>query len=174
MHPATALPLLLLLVSASSQAPPFNCTSQPPGAFTPVELRSPSGLLRLSFLPYGGTVQRLILADPARGIETDVVLGFDDATQYCANAVHPYFGAIIGRVANRIAGGSFSLDGKTYTTPVNEPAGGDTLHGGWVGFDRHVWAVELAPGGAAATLRRTSADGEQGFPGALDVAVTCA
>ena len=77
-------------------------------------------------------------------------------------------------MANRI-NGSFVLGGATVTTPVNEAwsgGGGDTLHGGWVGFDRNVWKVERAPGGASATLRLESPDGDEGFPGALSVAVT--
>ena len=153
---------------AHAQAPPYNCSSQPPGAFEPVELANTAGTLRLSFLPYGGVVQRIIYAG------VDVVLGFDDPVQYCANAIHPYFGALIGRVANRI-NGSFSLAGATVTTPENEAwpgGGGDTLHGGWVGWDRRVWSVERAPGGAAATLRLESADGDEGFPGAVSAAVT--
>lgn len=154
---------------ACAQAPPFNCSTQPAGAFVPVQLSNAAGSLRLSLLPYGGTVQRLIVHG------TDVVLGFDDPLQYCANAIHPYFGAVIGRVANRIAGGAFSLHGAPVSTPLNEAwagGGGDTLHGGWVGWDRRVWAVEVAAGGAAATLRLESADGEEGFPGAVSVAVT--
>jgi len=171
--------LLIVCVAAASALalrapPPFNCSTQPAGAFTPIELRSPGGGLRLSFLPYGGTVQRLIVA--GGGPETDVVLGFDDPTQYCANAIHPYFGALIGRVANRIAGGSFQLDGAPVRTPLNEVysdgVSGDTLHGGWVGWDRRVWAVTVAPGGAAATLSLQSPDGEEGFPGELSATVT--
>jgi len=104
----------------------------------------------------------------------DITLGFDDAKQYCSNTEHPYFGAIIGRVANRIAKGEFQLNGKTYHTPINEPApegGNDTLHGGFVGVDRRVWTV-TKNGTNAATLRLESADGDQGFPGQRDVAVT--
>ena len=149
-------------------APPFNCSSQASGAFVPVNLTNAAGTLTLQFIPYGGTVQRVLFSG------VDVVLGFDDATQYCANAIHPYFGALIGRVANRIAGGAFDFHGRTVNTPVNEvyaTGGGDTLHGGWVGYDRRVWSVQVAPGGAAATLRLESPDGEEGFPGALSIAV---
>lgn len=152
-----------------SQPPPFNCSSQASGAFVPVNLTNAAGTLTLAFLPYGGTVQRVIFGG------VDVVLGFDNATQYCDNAIHPYFGALIGRVANRIAGGAFDFHGRAVNTPINEvyaTGGGDTLHGGWVGYDRRVWSVEVAPGGAAATLRLESPDGEEGFPGALSIAVT--
>jgi len=106
--------------------------------------------------------------------DVDVVLGFDDLTQYCANDEHPYFGALIGRVANRIANGSFELNNNIYHTPVNEPApsgGNDTLHGGYVGFDRRVWEVAQASS-STATLKYESFDGEEGFPGDLLVTVT--
>lgn len=160
-------------IAAAGGPPPFNCSTQPAGAFAPITLRNARGTLNVTFLPYGGTVRNVRFAD-ARGVPTDLVLGFDDGAQYCANAQHPYFGALIGRVANRIANGSFSLNGVAYTTPINEPlpaGGNDTLHGGWVGFDRRVYAVTQTRGGAA-ELRYTSADGEEGFPGALAVAIT--
>ena len=101
-------------------------------------------------------------------------MGFDDPTQYCKNTIHPYFGALIGRVANPISNGSFVLNNSTYNTPINEPlptGGNDTLHGGLIGFDRCVWTVEQVST-SSAKLRLKSADGDQGFPGMLHTEVT--
>src|ERR1700739_4784534 len=82
-----------------------------------------------------------------------------------------YFGATVGRYANRIAGGKFSIDGKTYTLPKND--GPNTLHGGIVGFNKKVWAARELTSSGSATLEMTylSADGEEGFPGNLSVKV---
>lgn len=179
---------LLVLLS------PALCLAQPPppppdwgcdalaaaGAFDSVTLFSPSGALSLTFIPYGGTAQALRVpgAGGGGGRPVDVLLGFDDASQYCrgevGNAGHPYFGALIGRVANRISRGSFVLDGVTFNTPINEPppaGGNDTLHGGTFGYDRRVWAVERL-NASAARLSYHSPDGEMGFPGDLDINVT--
>jgi hypothetical protein len=124
---------------------------------------------------YGGVVQSVNVFDSKGSKSVDVTLGFDDGTEYCSNSEHPYFGALIGRVANRIADGEFTLNGgQTYNTPINEPApagGNDTLHGGTLGFDRRVWAV-TTPAANTAVLTLDSADGEQGFPGHLGVTVT--
>ena len=101
-------------------------------------------------------------------------MGFDDPAQYCENALHPYFGALIGRIANRIPNGTFVLGNSTYHTPINEPSptgGNDTLHGGAVGFDRRVWTVEKTSTHSA-KLRLKSADGDQGFPGMMHIEVT--
>ena len=100
----------------------------------------------------------------------DVVLGFETLEGYLAG--HPCFGAATGRFANRIAGGQFTLDGRTYQLPVND--GSNTLHGGIEGFDKRVWTAEDASGPAGPAVRMTylSADGEEGFPGNLSVAIT--
>ena len=133
---------------------------------TPVEryvLRSDA--LEVAVLTYGGIVQSLHAPD-RDGRRADVVLGFDDVRRY--QDASPYFGALIGRYANRIAEGRFELDGRTYELPVNN--GPNTLHGGTEGFDKRVWAAEELPGGLRLTL--TSPDGDQGFPARLEVAVT--
>lgn len=162
------LALLAPFGSAFGQDPPsYNCSTQPDGAFTPIVLKN--GLnMELSFIPYGGTVTKLVVGG------TDVLLGFDNLEDYCGGEKHPYFGALIGRVANRIAQGSFDLNGRTYHTPINEPppdGGNDTLHGGFVGFDRRVWDVAVNEAGNGAMLRYDSFDGEEGFPGAVTVVV---
>lgn len=139
------------------------------GAFKIYTLENELGS-KLSFIPFGGTVTNFIIHD-SNGSPVDVVLGFDDPRQYCANESHPYFGALIGRVANRISNGKFHLNGNVYSTPINEPAGNDTLHGGTIGFDRRTWFVVLLSK-STAMLTYRSPDGEMGFPGDLQVRVT--
>jgi aldose 1-epimerase len=100
----------------------------------------------------------------------DVVPGFDRIAGYLKK--HPYFGAICGRYANRIADGRFTLAGVEYTLARND--GNNHLHGGVLGFDKMVWkAAEIAPaGGAALRLEHSSPAGDEGYPGRLDVVVT--
>jgi aldose 1-epimerase len=124
-----------------------------------------SDVLEVAVLSYGGIVQSLHAPD-RDGRRDDVVLGFDDVRRYEDDG--PYFGALVGRYANRIAGGRFELDGRTHELSVNR--GPNTLHGGTQGFDKRVWGVEEAPGSLRLTL--TSPDGDQGFPARLEVAVT--
>jgi len=119
----------------------------------------------VAVLTYGGIVQRVELAG------VNVVLGHDELDGYTSEAYAasmPYYGAIIGRYGNRIAGGTFTLDGRTYTLPLNN--GPNSLHGGELGFHVRVWDAAPVPGGVR--LARTSPDGECGYPGTLDVAVT--
>jgi aldose 1-epimerase len=120
-------------------------------------------------ITYGGIITELTAADKAGKFE-DVVLGCDSLEDYLAG--HPYFGAITGRVANRIAKGKFTLDGKEYKLLVNN--GPNALHGGKRGFDKVVWqaAESRAPDGAAIVLSYKSPDGEEGYPGTLSVKVT--
>jgi len=103
------------------------------------------------------------------GAFDDIVLGFDDLTGYLAN--DPYFGVVVGRYGNRIAGGRFSLAGTEYQLTVND--GPNHLHGGLQGFDRVVWdATPLdRPEGPALALRYVSPAGEEGYPGTLDATV---
>lgn len=115
-------------------------------------------------LDYGGAVQALSVPD-RRGRPVDVVLGFDDITAY--ERQDKFLGALIGRCANRIGGGTFRLNGRTYTLPRND--GPNHLHGG-LGFDRRVWSAQVQ--GSALRLTLHSPDGDQGYPGALDAAVT--
>jgi aldose 1-epimerase len=121
----------------------------------------------VAVLTYGGIVQRVELAG------VNVVLGYDDLASYTSAAYAasmPYYGAIIGRYGNRIAGARFTLDGRTYELPANN--GPNSLHGGEAGFHVRVWDAEPVPGGVR--LTRTSPDGECGYPGTLEVAVTYA
>lgn len=134
-------------------------------------LRNASGL-EANISDYGGILVRLLVPDRA-GKLADVVLGYNSVEAYQKQS--PYFGALIGRVGNRIAGGKFTLDGKTYTLATNNsPAGiACTLHGGRVGFDKVLWTAEriTQSGRPALRLRYTSKDGEEGFPGELKVEV---
>ncbi|MFD8493110.1 aldose epimerase family protein [Amycolatopsis sp. NPDC059657] len=121
-------------------------------------------------LDYGGVLQSLD-APNRDGHPANVVLGFPGLDGYVANnapgAARVFFGAIIGRYANRIAGGTFTLDGKTYRLPVNN--GEHSLHGGTAGFDTHVWSASGSRNTDSVALRLThvSPDGDQGFPGTL-------
>lgn len=103
------------------------------------------------------------------GMLDDVVLGHDDLAGYLTAS--PYFGAVVGRYANRIAGGRFTLDGETYQLATND--GPNHLHGGVRGFDKAVWAPSFAERaeGVALILRHRSPDGDEGYPGALDAQV---
>lgn len=120
-------------------------------------------------LTYGATLQALVAPD-RQGRKADIVLGHATAADYEAN--HTYFGVTVGRVANRIAGGRFTLDGATYSVPKNN--GANSLHGGGEGFDRANWNVARLASGpvASVVLTHHSPDGDMGFPGALDVTVT--
>ena len=119
-------------------------------------------------LNYGGIIQSLSVPD-SEGLLRNVVLGFDNVDAYVAGS--PYFGAIIGRYANRLAGGQFTLDGETYQVPLND--GPNALHGGPEGFDKRVWeVVEESSTDSSITLRHVSEAGEMGFPGRLVVTVT--
>lgn len=121
---------------------------------------------RVRVLTYGGIVQSLEVPD-REGQLADIVLGLGTLAEYERHNA-PYFGAIVGRYANRIAGGHFTLDGHGHTLARNHE--GNSLHGGARGFDKRVWAAAEVPYGV--TLRRTSPHGEEGFPGTVDVRVT--
>ena len=146
----------------------YNCTEQGPTAFAPVTISNSHGM-SATMIAYGATMTHLMVPDRA-GTSRDVVLGWDDLTQYCANPEHTYFGATIGRVANRVANCSFDLGGKTYKLSCNEK-GYDTLHGGAVGFDRRVWTASQQSS-SSVTWNYFSPDGEMGFPGSVNISVT--
>ncbi len=118
---------------------------------------------------YGGIITSLLVPD-SKGNHADVVLGYDSLSGYLAKT--PYFGALIGRYGNRIAKGKFKLDGKQYTLALND--GPNHLHGGVKGFDKVLWeAAEFNTDSAVGLkLHYQSRDGEEGYPGNLDVIVT--
>lgn len=124
----------------------------------------------LSALTLGGIVTSLCVPD-RNGQIADVVLGFDRLEPYLAP--HPYFGAIVGRVAGRIPGARFTLGGKTYQLAQND--GPNHLHGGLQGLDKRVWKatpVKRSDGADSIRLTYHSHDGEEGYPGAVDFIVT--
>lgn len=150
--------------------PDYHCDQQPAGAYDPIHIRNAAGTLEATFIRYGGTLTHLVHKGSAAVGPIDVVLGWDDARQYCASPMHTYFGATVGRVANRIANGTFEFEGHKYVLDRNEKDY-DTLHGGWQGFDRRVFdVVHLSD--SSVTLSYVSFDGEEGFPGTLQVRVT--
>ena len=120
----------------------------------------------VTVLDYGATVQSLIVPNGDGGM-TDVVLGYDTAREYEDNG--GYVGATIGRVGNRIGGAAFRLNGRTYSLAKND--GENHLHGGIVGFDRQFWTV-TPEGEDSLVCSRLSPDGEEGYPGNLQVKVT--
>lgn len=130
-------------------------------------LRNASGL-EARIMTYGATLVSLKTPD-RRGAVADVTLGFDDLEGYLG--AHPYFGAVIGRYANRIAKARFVLDGVAYELAANN--NDNTLHGGIRGFDKVVWKAEPVAAAPGPSLRLTylSRDMEEGFPGDLEVAV---
>lgn len=134
------------------------------------ELTNSHGL-KVKIMTYGAIVTELRVPDRNGKIE-DVVLGFDNLQDYLGK--HPYFGSATGRVANRIAKGKFTLDGKEYKLAVNN--GLNALHGGVKGFDKVVWQARAVqtPKGPGVAMTYLSPDGEEGYPGNLTTTVTYA
>ncbi len=128
--------------------------------------------LRAEIADFGATLVRLFVPDRS-GALADIVLGYDDVAPYAAGC--PFFGATIGRFGNRIAAGRFTLDGHTYRLATNNTPAGQPchLHGGHLGFDKVLWHATpfTEPGVAGLRLTYRSPDGEEGYPGNLDVTV---
>lgn len=127
-------------------------------------LSNASGM-EVTIITYGGIITSIRVPDRS-GQLANVTLGFDNLADYETKS--PFFGAITGRYANRIANASFTLDGKKYELPVTQPP--NTLHGGKKGFDKRVW--KASPQNGSLALSYVSPDGEEGFPGTLDTTVT--
>jgi aldose 1-epimerase len=126
------------------------------------------GKLSAEILTFGGIVTRLLVPDK-NGAPGDIVLAFDALAPY--EQPGPYFGALIGRVGNRIAKGRFTLDGHTYALATNN--GPNSLHGGLKGYDKRVWSASPGntPDGPTLTLTLTDQDGTEGYPGTVQVTV---
>lgn len=131
------------------------------------ELTLDNGTISCKIITFGATVRTLTV--PGRDGAVDVVLGYDTLAEYEENG--GFFGAVVGRYANRIAGGRFVLNGREYTLARND--GPNHLHGGNVGYSHRVWTVEEA-GADRAVLTLDSPDGEEGYPGHLQARVTYA
>ncbi|MDP4282366.1 MAG: aldose epimerase family protein [Bacteroidota bacterium] len=130
-------------------------------------LSNPNGIT-IKITNYGGIITSVIVPDK-NGKTGDIVLGYDNLKSYLEKT--PYFGALVGRYGNRIANGTFTLDGKIYHLAKND--GNNTLHGGVKGFDKMIWnASEFSGNGERGIiLKYLSKDGEEGFPGNLNVTV---
>ena len=162
--------------AAPSTRPAAGTISSRPFGKTPdgqaVELytlRNPKGA-EATIMTYGGIVATLKVPDKD-GQFGDVVLGYNNLDDYVKNS--PFFGCLVGRYGNRIAKGQFTLDGKTYTLAINNPP--NSLHGGPTGFDKRVWKVvkaDVGPDGPCLVLNYLSKDGEEGYPGNLNVTAT--
>lgn len=133
-----------------------------------VTLKNSHGI-EARILTYGATLQSLIAPD-RRGVRAEITLGYDDVASY--EAKPNYFGVTVGRYANRIDKGSFKLDGKSYQLTQNDTL--NSLHGGTKGFDKLNWKILSVSSGPVAkvVMGLTSPDGDQGYPGTLDVTVT--
>ena len=168
---------------AKAHSAAFSVTRQPFGTVggQPVYLYTLSnGSMQVKITNFGGVVQSIDVPDRSGNL-ADVALGFKNLDGYLANDVYPqpsggsgttYFGAIIGRYANRIAKGMFSLNGHTYQLPINN--GVNTLHGGTHAWNEKVWdaSTSTGPGGVSLQLTYTSPDGQDGFPGTVVATVT--
>lgn len=130
-------------------------------------LRNESGI-EVEITNYGGIVTSLKVPDRNGNID-NIVLGFESLDKYFDD--HPYFGALVGRYANRIAGATFEIDGEVYQLAANN--GNNHLHGGIQGIDKRVWDYEIpeAEEGASLKLTYLSPDGEEGYPGNLSIEV---
>lgn len=129
-------------------------------------LTNPKGV-EVKITNYGGIVTSWVTPDK-KGNKSSIVVGFDSLAPYLQSP--PYFGSLVGRYGNRIAKAKFSIDGKSYQLAANN--GKNSLHGGLKGFDKVVWDGSIPDTSSASLLLHyTSADGEEGFPGKLDVTV---
>jgi len=151
---------------------PFGTT--PDGDSVEVFTLKNSNGLEVRAMTYGAILLSIKTPDKD-GNMGDIVLGFDSLGGYTSPdyiAHLPYFGAVVGRYANRIAGGKFSIDGQSYQLPTND--GPNSLHGGTKGFDQRVWSGTSFQNDTAAgvVLKYTSPDGQEGYPGTLNVQVT--
>ena len=132
--------------------------------------------IRASFIPYGAAISNLFIND-TKGVERDVVAGFDTASLYETNGQHPFFGGVPGRYANRIKNSSFVIDGETYNVTPNEhptaehPKGVNQLHGGPDGWDWRNWTV-VAHTENSITFSLVDPDGKEGYPGEVISYVT--
>jgi aldose 1-epimerase len=135
-----------------------------------VTLRNDHGI-EVRVITYGARIQEVVTPD-RNGHPADIALGFPSLQGYLSPS-DPYFGATVGRFANRIAKGRFTLNGHSYQLPIND--GPNSLHGGKSGFDRQLWSIEAVKQGALSAsvrLRYLSPNGDQGYPGALSTTAT--
>lgn len=163
---AAILGVIMIASSASSS----EVTKKPFGKLadgTQVDLYTlTDGRVEVGIMTYGGVIVTIKTPD-RNGKVADITLGFDDLAGYVGAANKTYFGAIIGRYANRLAHGAFKLDGKSYQVPKND--GENSLHGGTKGFNSYVWQAKQISNGVE--LTHVSPAGDMGFPGKLTATV---
>jgi aldose 1-epimerase len=170
---ATALATMALGVAAgpaaAADAKRSSFGTMPDGRDVPAVTLTNRRGVSATVIALGASLQALLMPDRKGKVE-DVQIGYDTLDGYLAKP--EFFGATVGRVANRIAKGRFSLDGKTYRTPTND--GPNSLHGGTKGFDKVLWDVTDVKSGPAAsvTLRYVSPDGDMGYPGTVTTYAT--
>jgi aldose 1-epimerase len=171
--------LSFALMLSAAPAPAATLTGAPFGTAADGKLvtrytMATSGGVSVSFMSYGGAITDVTVPD-RQGRPGHIVLGFPTLRDYETKAAQGelYFGALLGRYANWIARGRFSLDGHAYKLSLSDPP--NTIHGGVRGFDKRIWHVEpqaTSGGSVGARLTYISPDGEEGYPGTLKVAVT--
>ncbi|HWD19920.1 MAG TPA: aldose epimerase family protein [Verrucomicrobiae bacterium] len=159
---ALALTAAVLLPAAEAEITKAPFGALPDGRAVDIYTLKNSKGAEARIMTYGGIVVSLKMPD-RHGQYGDVVLGYDKLDDYVKNS--PYFGALIGRYGNRIAKGKFTLDGVNYSLAINNPP--NSLHGGTKGFDKVLW--QAAPSGSSLRLTYVSKDGEEGYPGTLNV-----
>lgn len=159
---ALAAASALTVFAADSTNPAFPPFSGDP--FEAITLTAKG--INATFIPYGARLTHLFVADK-NNVMQDVVLGYDTGKQYLndSETVHTYFGAVVGRYANRIKNGTFTIDGQTSHIVENEHDGLDTLHGGSIGYDQRNWTV-AAQSGNSVTFSFLD-EGFEGFPGTV-------
>ena len=161
---AAALAATLASPALAATAERSSFGKMPDGREVPAVTLTNGRGVSATVIALGASLQALWMPDK-KGKREDVQIGYDTIDGYLAKP--EFFGATVGRVANRIAKGRFTFDGRIYTTPVNN--GPNSLHGGTKGFDKVLWEVTEVKSGPAAsvTLRYVSPDGDKGYPGKL-------
>jgi len=169
-----ALALAAMSAAAAGPTPPGGITQSafgklPDGRTAEIYTLTNRDGMRAGITNYGGILVSLKVPD-RQGRMADVVLGYDSLAGYVHDTA-TYFGALVGRYANRIARGHFQLDGHRYTLPINNPP--NSLHGGTEGFSRRLWTATIVKGtdGPAIELSLVSKDGDQGYPGTVHARV---
>lgn len=142
-----------------------------PSQTATVQLSNVKGTLKATVLTYGAIVSHLFARD-SQGQLRDVVLGFDSPEEYKKTGNPPFFGCAVGRAANRIAKGTFTLNNKQVTLDCNTNDGQAHLHGGKNGFSKREWKILGTPSESSVTLQLVSTDGDQGYPGTLTTVLT--
>lgn len=173
---AALFSLIIGLIACKNKTKPAatsknTITEKPFGSFdgkpvTEYTLANAGGM-QVSIINYGGTVTKIITPDK-EGKAGDVIFGYESLEGYLQKG-NPYFGCLVGRYANRIANGKFTLDGTAYTLAGNN--NGNSLHGGNKGYDKVYWTIERQAGDSSLKLTYLSKDGEEGYPGNLSIEV---